>query len=38
LDKAKALIGDGVSTLAGDATVSADLDRLFARSSSKRVG
>jgi NAD(P)-dependent dehydrogenase (short-subunit alcohol dehydrogenase family) len=30
LDKAKALIGDGVSTLAGDVTVSADLDRLFA--------
>jgi NAD(P)-dependent dehydrogenase (short-subunit alcohol dehydrogenase family) len=30
LDKAKALIGDGVSTLAGDLTVSADLDRLFA--------
>ena len=30
LDKAKALIGDGVSTVAGDVTVSADLDRLFA--------
>ena len=30
LDKAKALIGDGVSTIAGDVTVSADLDRLFA--------
>src|SRR6202007_2936146 len=30
LDKAKALIGDGVSTLAGDVTVSADLDQLFA--------
>jgi len=30
LDKAKAPIGDGVSTLAGDVTVSADLDRLFA--------
>src|SRR3984893_18985687 len=30
LDKAKALIGDGVSTLAGDVTVSADLDRVFA--------
>src|ERR1700720_1704218 len=30
LDKAKALIGDGVRTLAGDVTVSADLDRLFA--------
>jgi NAD(P)-dependent dehydrogenase (short-subunit alcohol dehydrogenase family) len=30
LDKAKALIGDGVSTFAGDVTASADLDRLFA--------
>jgi NAD(P)-dependent dehydrogenase (short-subunit alcohol dehydrogenase family) len=30
LDKAKALIGDEVSTVAGDVTVSADLDRLFA--------
>ena len=30
LDKAKALIGDGVSAVAGDVTVSADLDRLFA--------
>jgi NADPH:quinone reductase-like Zn-dependent oxidoreductase len=30
LDKDKALIGDGVSTLAGDVTVSADLDRVFA--------
>ena len=30
LDKATALIGDGVSTVAGDVTVSADLDRLFA--------
>jgi NAD(P)-dependent dehydrogenase (short-subunit alcohol dehydrogenase family) len=30
LDKAKALIGDGVSTVAGDVTVNADLDRLFA--------
>src|ERR1700730_10830857 len=30
LDKAKALIGDGVSPVAGDVTVSADLDRLFA--------
>jgi NAD(P)-dependent dehydrogenase (short-subunit alcohol dehydrogenase family) len=29
LDKTKALIGDGVSTVAGDVTVSADLDRLF---------
>jgi NAD(P)-dependent dehydrogenase (short-subunit alcohol dehydrogenase family) len=31
LDKAKALIGDGLSTVAGDVTNSADLDRLFAR-------
>src|ERR1700694_472517 len=30
LDKAKALIGDGARTVAGDVTVSADLDRLFA--------
>ena len=30
MDKAKALIGDGLSTVAGDVTVSADLDRLFA--------
>jgi NAD(P)-dependent dehydrogenase (short-subunit alcohol dehydrogenase family) len=30
LDKAKALIGDGVSTVAGDVTLSTDLDRLFA--------
>src|SRR5258705_4129076 len=30
LDKAKALIGDGLSTVAGDVTSSADLDRLFA--------
>jgi NAD(P)-dependent dehydrogenase (short-subunit alcohol dehydrogenase family) len=30
LDKAKALIGHGLSTVAGDVTVSADLDRLFA--------
>src|ERR1700742_132838 len=29
LDKAKALIGDGVTTVRGDATSSADLDRLF---------
>ena len=29
LDKAKALIGDGVSTVAGDVTVGADLERLF---------
>jgi NAD(P)-dependent dehydrogenase (short-subunit alcohol dehydrogenase family) len=30
LDKAKALIGDGLSTVAGDVTNGADLDRLFA--------
>jgi NAD(P)-dependent dehydrogenase (short-subunit alcohol dehydrogenase family) len=30
LDNAKALIGDGVTTVAGDATNSADLDNLFA--------
>jgi NAD(P)-dependent dehydrogenase (short-subunit alcohol dehydrogenase family) len=30
LDKAKALIGDGLSTVAGDVTSSSDLDRLFA--------
>jgi NAD(P)-dependent dehydrogenase (short-subunit alcohol dehydrogenase family) len=30
LDKAKALIGDGLITVAGDVTSSADLDRLFA--------
>ena len=30
LDKAKALIGDGLSTVAGDVTISADLDKLFA--------
>ncbi|MBV8348847.1 MAG: SDR family NAD(P)-dependent oxidoreductase, partial [Mycolicibacterium sp.] len=30
LDKAKALIGDGLSTVAGDGTRGADLDRLFA--------
>src|SRR3981081_4142273 len=30
LDNAKALIGQGVSTVAGDTTNSADLDRLFA--------
>src|ERR1700751_3137457 len=30
LDKAKALIGDGVTTVAADATNSADLDKLFA--------
>jgi NAD(P)-dependent dehydrogenase (short-subunit alcohol dehydrogenase family) len=31
LDKAKALIGHGLSTVAGDVTNSADLDKLFAR-------
>jgi NAD(P)-dependent dehydrogenase (short-subunit alcohol dehydrogenase family) len=30
LDKGKALIGDGVTALAMDSTISADLDRLFA--------
>src|SRR5467141_5115926 len=30
LDKAKALIGDGLTTVAGDVTNSADLDKLFA--------
>src|SRR6202035_4126429 len=30
LDKTKALIGDGVTTVAVDSTKSADLDRLFA--------
>src|ERR1700747_724685 len=30
LDKAKALIGDGLTTVAGDVTSGADLDRLFA--------
>src|SRR6202007_3300728 len=30
LDKAKALIGDGLTTVAGDVTSSADLERLFA--------
>jgi NAD(P)-dependent dehydrogenase (short-subunit alcohol dehydrogenase family) len=30
LDAAKASIGDGVTTVAGDATISADLDKLFA--------
>jgi NAD(P)-dependent dehydrogenase (short-subunit alcohol dehydrogenase family) len=28
LDKAKALIGDGVTTVAGDVRISADLDKL----------
>ena len=30
LDKAKAMIGDGLSTVTGDVTINADLDRLFA--------
>jgi NAD(P)-dependent dehydrogenase (short-subunit alcohol dehydrogenase family) len=30
LDKAKALIGDGVTTIAADATKGSDLDKLFA--------
>src|SRR6202012_914904 len=30
LDKAKALIGDGVTTVAADASKTADLDKLFA--------
>ena len=30
LDTAKASIGDGVTTVAGDATISTDLDKLFA--------
>jgi NAD(P)-dependent dehydrogenase (short-subunit alcohol dehydrogenase family) len=30
LDKAKAMIGDGLSTVGGDVTNSADLDKLFA--------
>jgi NAD(P)-dependent dehydrogenase (short-subunit alcohol dehydrogenase family) len=38
LDKAKALIGDGVSTVAGDVTSSADLDRLFATVLDKEGG
>jgi NADPH:quinone reductase-like Zn-dependent oxidoreductase len=29
LHKAKALIGDGLSTVAGDVTIGTDLDRLF---------
>ena len=36
-DKAKALIGDGLSTLAGDVTNSADLDKLFLTVSTKRA-
>jgi NAD(P)-dependent dehydrogenase (short-subunit alcohol dehydrogenase family) len=36
LDTAKALIGDGVATVAGDATISADLDKLFATVQSEK--
>jgi NAD(P)-dependent dehydrogenase (short-subunit alcohol dehydrogenase family) len=38
LDKAKALIGDGLTTVAGDVTNSADLDRLFATVLDQRGG
>jgi NAD(P)-dependent dehydrogenase (short-subunit alcohol dehydrogenase family) len=38
LDKAKALIGDGLSTVAGDVTNSADLDKLFATVLDKEGG
>jgi len=38
LDKAKALIGDGLSTVAGDVTSSADLDKLFATVLDTEVG
>ena len=38
LDKAKALIGDGVTTVAADATKGADLDRLFATVEGSSVG
>jgi NAD(P)-dependent dehydrogenase (short-subunit alcohol dehydrogenase family) len=38
LDKAKALIGDGLSTVAGDVTNSADLDKLFATVLAKEGG
>ena len=38
LDKAKALIGDGLSTVAGDVTNSADLDKLFATVLDAEVG
>ncbi|HEX7427206.1 MAG TPA: SDR family oxidoreductase [Mycobacterium sp.] len=38
LDKAKALIGDGLTTVAGDVTSSADLDRLFATVLDKEGG
>jgi NAD(P)-dependent dehydrogenase (short-subunit alcohol dehydrogenase family) len=38
LDKAKALIGDGLSTVAGDVTNSADLHKLFATVLAKEGG
>jgi NAD(P)-dependent dehydrogenase (short-subunit alcohol dehydrogenase family) len=38
LDKAKALIGDGLSTVAGDVTSGTDLDRLFATVLDKEGG
>jgi NAD(P)-dependent dehydrogenase (short-subunit alcohol dehydrogenase family) len=38
LDKAKAMIGDGLSTVAGDVTNSADLDKLFATVLDKEGG
>ena len=38
LDKAKALIGNGLTTVAGDVTNSADLDRLFATVLDKEGG
>jgi NAD(P)-dependent dehydrogenase (short-subunit alcohol dehydrogenase family) len=38
LDKAKALIGDGLTTVAGDVTRGADLDRLFATVSDQQGG
>src|ERR1700747_3718221 len=38
LDKAKALIGDGLSTVAGDVTSNADLDKLFATVLDKEGG
>ena len=38
LDEAKALIGDGLSTVAGDVTNSADLDKLFATVLDTEVG
>lgn len=38
LDKAKAMIGDGLSTVAGDVTNSVDLDKLFATVLDKEGG